>query len=79
MSGPFHWLDVHRIGEELFDAHPDVDPMAVRFPDLRRMVESLDGFEERPGHPVNERILEAVQMAWLEELGGAPRSREDDD
>lgn len=79
MGDTFHWLDVHRIGEELFDAHPDLDPMSVRFPELRRMVEALEGFQPRPGHPVNERILEAIQMAWLEEFGGAPRKDDDAD
>jgi FeS assembly protein IscX len=67
MADTFHWLDVDRIGEELFDAHPDVDPLQVKFVDLRRFVTELEGFEEQPGHPVNERILEAIQMAWYEE------------
>jgi len=69
MSDTFHWLDVDRIGEELFDTHPDADPLTITFPELRTLVEGLDGFEEQPGHPVNERILEAIQMAWLEERG----------
>jgi len=63
----FHWLDVLRIGEELADAHPDVDPITVGFPDLKSMVERLDGFQEQPGHVCNERILEAIQQAWIEE------------
>lgn len=67
MSDTFHWLDVDRIAEELFDAHPQKDPIDVRFPDLRKMVTELDGFEEQRGHPVNERILEAIQMAWIKE------------
>ncbi len=67
MSDTFHWLDVERIGEELFDAHAEMDPLTVTFPDLRRLVVELPGFEEQPGHAVNERILEAIQMAWHEE------------
>lgn len=67
MSDSFHWLDVDRIAEELLDAHPDADPLAVRFPELRRMVMALEGFAEQHGHPVNERILEAIQMAWAKE------------
>jgi FeS assembly protein IscX len=67
MAETFHWLDVQRIGEELYDAHPEVDPLKVTFPDLRRLVVELPGFEEQEGHPVNERILEAIQMAWYEE------------
>lgn len=60
----FGWLEVDRIAEELADAHPGVDPLAVRFVDLKRMVQALPGFAEEPGHPVNERILEAIQSSW---------------
>lgn len=67
MADTFHWLDVERISEELYDAHPDLDPLKVKFPDLRRMVIELPGFREQEGHPVNERILEAIQMGWYEE------------
>ncbi|MFO0873270.1 MAG: Fe-S cluster assembly protein IscX [Phycisphaerales bacterium] len=63
----FHWLDVDRIAEALDDAHPEVDPLAVAFPRLRELVLGLRGFHELPGHPVNERILEAIQQAWLDE------------
>lgn len=63
----FHWLDVERIGEELADAHPEVDPIAVTFPSLRGLVRALPGFAEQPGHPCNERILEAIQQAWIDE------------
>lgn len=76
MPDSFHWLDVDRIAEELADAYPDHDPFSVRFTELREMVKNLTGFEERPGHPVNEKILEAIQSAWSDERGGAPR--EDD-
>lgn len=77
----FHWLDVERIGEELADTCVDQDPMRVSFPELRRLVEALPGFEERPGHPVNERILEAIQSAWIAESGGdaRPTRGEDED
>ncbi len=63
----FHWLDVERIAEELADAHPDIDPTAANFVELRDMVERLDGFEAQPGHPVNERILETIQALWTAE------------
>ncbi|HVU65193.1 MAG TPA: Fe-S cluster assembly protein IscX [Phycisphaerales bacterium] len=75
MSGKsFSWLEVDRIAEELADAHPGTDPLKVKFVELRRMVESLPGFKEEPGHPVNERILEAIQMSW----NGERLEREDD-
>lgn len=60
----FGWLDVDRIGEELAERHPTMDPLKVRFTDLRKLVEALPGFKEEPGHPVNERILETIQMRW---------------
>lgn len=68
MSDAFHWLDVQRIGEELADAHPDQSPLDIAFPQLRALVEGLEGFEEQPGHPCNERILEAIQQNWIDEI-----------
>lgn len=62
-----HWLDVQQIAEALEDAHPDIDPRAVSFPKLRALVMSLPGFAEQAGHPSNERILEAIQAAWIDE------------
>jgi FeS assembly protein IscX len=62
-----HWLDVQRIAEELADRHDDVDPVGVSFPKLKALVEALPGFKEQPGHPCNERILEAIQQAWIDE------------
>ena len=67
MADTYHWLDVERIGEELADRFPDEDPLTVTFPALRSMVEELDGFCEQPGHPCNERILEAIQQNWINE------------
>jgi FeS assembly protein IscX len=67
MDRTFGWLEVRRIAEELAERHPSVDPLGVRFVELRRMVEALPGFREEPGHPVNEKILETIQMHWVEE------------
>ncbi len=75
----FHWLDVQRIGEELADAHPDRDPRSISFPDLKRLVVELEGFEEQHGHPSNERILEAIQAAWIQERDDMPGDDEDED
>ena len=66
-GGDFHWLDVERISEELLDRHPDLDPVSVSFPDLKSLVTDLPGFKEEQGHPCNERILEAIQQAWIDE------------
>jgi FeS assembly protein IscX len=61
------WTDVYDLGFELAEAHPGVDPLTVKFTDLHRMVTGLPGFDDDPKKS-NEKILEAVQMAWLEEL-----------
>jgi len=62
-----HWLDVQRIAETLTDIHSDIDPETVSFPRLKLLVQALPGFAEQPGHPCNERILEAIQQAWIDE------------
>lgn len=60
------WTDVLDIAIELAEAHPDVDPQYVRFTDLHAWVIALPGFEDDSGHS-NEKILEAIQMAWIDE------------
>jgi FeS assembly protein IscX len=62
----FTWTDVHEVAWRLNEAHPDVDPLSVRFTDLHRWVTELEGFAGDPKKS-NEKILEAIQMAWLEE------------
>jgi FeS assembly protein IscX len=75
-KGTLHWLDVDLIGEKLAAAHPHRDPLTVRFVEMRQMVEKLPGFQEQPGHPVNERILETIQQRWHEEFTDAPREED---
>ena len=60
------WTESLEIAIALDDAHPDVDPMHVNFVDLRNWVLALDEFDDAPEHS-GERILEAIQMAWIEE------------
>lgn len=60
------WTDVQDIAIELAEAHPEVDPTFINFVDLRNMVMALPGFDDAPGHS-GEKVLEAIQMAWLEE------------
>ena len=60
------WLDSEDIAIELADAHPDVDPLTVRFTDLHRFVTELEEFDDDP-KASNEAKLERIQMAWLEE------------
>lgn len=63
------WTDTRDIAIELTEAHPDVNPMTVRFTDLHRWVMALPGFDDDPSHS-GEKILEAIQMAWLDEYDG---------
>ena len=60
------WTDSLEIAIELEDAHPDVDPQYVRFTDLYEWILALEEFEDDPEH-CGERILEAIQMAWIDE------------
>ncbi|OJX12976.1 MAG: Fe-S assembly protein IscX [Caedibacter sp. 37-49] len=60
------WTDVHEIAISLEELHPEVDILQVRFTDLWKWVQELPGFDDDPQRS-NERILEAIQMAWLEE------------
>ena len=60
------WTDAEDIGLALVEKFPDVDPLTVRFTDLRERVLALDGFDDDP-KTSNEPKLEAIQMAWHEE------------
>jgi len=62
------WTDSLEIAIALAEKHPDVDPKAVRFTDLRQRVLDLPGFADDPKH-CGEKILEAIQMAWIDEAG----------
>ena len=61
------WTEVSEIAIELYENHPDVDPRYILFTDLHNLVINLDGFNDDPAKS-NERILEAIQMNWIEEL-----------
>lgn len=60
------WTDINEIAIELTDNHPDVDPQYVNFVDLRKWVLEIEDFSDDPGR-CGEKILEAIQMAWIEE------------
>ena len=60
------WTDTQHIAEELFDRHPDIDPKTVRFTQLRQLILDLPEFDDDPQR-CGERILEAVQQAWIDE------------
>lgn len=60
------WTDTLDIAIELSEKHDDVDPQYVRFTDLHQWVCELEEFDDDPEHS-NEKILEAIQMAWIDE------------
>lgn len=60
------WIDTLDIALDLIDAHPEVDPQYVRFTDLHQWVMALENFNDDPERS-NEKILEAIQMMWIEE------------
>ena len=66
VSMSLKWTDSLDVAIELDEKFPDIDPMHVNFVDLRQWVLELDDFDDEPDHS-GERILEAIQMAWIEE------------
>ncbi|MGH7143909.1 MAG: Fe-S cluster assembly protein IscX [Planctomycetota bacterium] len=66
MSSSIGWQDLEDIGIELYEAHPAVDPLTVKFTELLEWVLAIAGFTGTRAES-NEARLEAIQMAWLEE------------
>lgn len=60
------WIATQEIAFALADAHPDIDPLTVRFTDLHKWVCALPGFDDDPARS-GEKILEAIQLAWIDE------------
>jgi len=60
------WTDVQDIAIALDEARPDTDPRYLNFVDLRAWVLALPEFDDEPEHS-GEKVLEAIQMAWIEE------------
>lgn len=61
-------MDIRDIAIALEEARPEADNVNLRFTDLRAWVMALPGFSDDPSRS-NEKILEAIQMAWIEERG----------
>ena len=66
MARKLSWTDVRDIAIELEERHPEVDNVNLRFTDLHRWMMELPGFEDDPNRS-NEKILEAIQAAWIGE------------
>jgi len=60
------WLDVFDIAIELSEQYPEIDPQWISFPDLHSKICNLKNFNGDPNKS-NEKILEAIQMQWIEE------------
>ena len=61
------WSDILEIAIYLSEAYTEIDPQWISFPDLHQKICSLESFEDDPQNS-NEKILEAIQMAWIAEL-----------
>lgn len=60
------WTDIQEIALALADEHPEINPKMIRFTDLYKWVLQLEEFNDDPKH-VGEKILEAIQQAWIDE------------
>lgn len=60
------WIDIEDIALALEETHPEADILQVRFTQLWQWVQQLPDFADDPKRS-NEKILEAIQMAWLDE------------
>ncbi len=60
------WIDIQEIVGELDEKYPDVDPLRVNFKELYDWILALENFDDDPNR-CGERILEAVQQAWIDE------------
>ncbi|HUI65079.1 MAG TPA: Fe-S cluster assembly protein IscX [Bacteroidota bacterium] len=61
------WQDVDEIALDLVERYPQVDPLSVKFPELKTMVISLPSFEDDPD-AATDAILESIQSAWYDEF-----------
>ena len=66
MARKLRWTDVRDIAIELEERHPEADNINLRFTDLHRWIMELPDFADDPNRS-NEKILEAIQSAWIEE------------
>lgn len=62
------WSDSLDIAIALNEKYPEVDPRAIRFTDLHQWILGLEEFDDAPERS-GERLLEAIQMAWIDEVG----------
>ena len=63
----YKWTDARELAEELYDNEPELDPVTLRLSELRERVLALTDFDDDP-EASNERVLEAILQAWIDEL-----------
>lgn len=63
------WEQAEEIAEKLYENHPDIDPLTLRFTDLHKWITELEDFADDPKRS-SEGMLEAIQMAWHELVQG---------
>ena len=61
------WIDTYEIVDALQEKNPEKNPEKILFTDLRNLVSNLKGFDDYLDK-CNERILEAIQALWIDEL-----------
>ena len=66
MDQELHWTDSLEIAIALVEKYPNINPTTIRFTDLHQWICALEGFASQPERS-NEKILEAIQMYWIEE------------
>jgi FeS assembly protein IscX len=67
MADKLTWKDADETAYALIDKYPDQDPLKLSFPKLHKMIVELEEFGDDPAKS-SESILEAIQMAWYEEV-----------
>lgn len=60
------WTDSQDIAIALNAKYPDIDPRFVRFTDLHKWIVDIEGFDDEAARS-GERLLEAIQAAWIRE------------
>ncbi|MFT5755953.1 MAG: FeS assembly protein IscX [Alteromonadaceae bacterium] len=63
----YRWTDSLELALDLIEQHPEVDPMQLHFSELMKWVIALENFDDDPKH-CGERVLEAIQLAWIAEM-----------
>jgi FeS assembly protein IscX len=67
MSQKLTWKDTDELAYALIDKFPEQNPLKLSFPKLHKLITELEEFGDDP-NASNEAILEAIQMAWYEEV-----------